>query len=70
MRSTDHKPVVVNHESLRELVDDLDNLLGVQGNFWQRTAPQTSATLETPDQIEEFARDMLVTFLGLEVQGL
>lgn len=60
----------MNHESLRELVDDLDKLLGVNGNFWVRSAPERDTALETPDQIEEFARDMLVTFLGLEVQGL
>lgn len=59
----------MNQEQIRELVGDLDHLLGVRGNFWQAESKST-ANLETPDQIEEFARDLLVTFFGLEVQGL
>lgn len=59
----------MDSETIKELVNDLDVLLGVRGNFWQ-TEGKDGGALETPDQIEDFARDLLVTFFGLEVQGL
>lgn len=59
----------MNQDSIKELVDDLDKLLGVGGNFWQVQA-KNEGVLETPDQVEDFARDLLVKFIGLEVEGL
>lgn len=54
---------------IRELVDDLDLLLGVDGDFWSATREQRPA-LDNSDQLEELMRDLLVEFFGLEVRGL
>lgn len=54
---------------LKDLVNDLDQLLGLGGNFWAMSQ-KAQSELETPEQIQDFCRDSLVTLFGLEVQGL
>ena len=58
----------MQQEDLEELVEDLDELLGVHGRFWGVTA--APATLETPDRMEQLMRDVLVELFGMEVRGL
>ena len=56
-------------KDIKELVNDLDKLLGLNGNFRQKPtllAPKT----ETPSQLADFARDLLVKLIGLKVKGL
>lgn len=60
---------VTDIETIRELVADFDELLGVKGNFWGSPAAQTTA-IDTPEQILELSRDLLVELFGLEVRGL
>ena len=59
----------VKEQQVRELVDDLDRLLGVDGDFWSALR-EPRAGLDTSDRLEELMRDLLVDFFGLEVQGL
>lgn len=54
---------------LRELVADLDHILGTDGNFWT-AKPTMAKELESPEQVKELATDLLVTLFGLEVRGL
>ena len=54
---------------VRELVDDLDSLLGIHGDFWSGVRTE-GPTLDTPERLEQLMRDLFVDFLGLEVRGL
>mgnify|MGYP001211080633 CR=1 FL=1 len=67
------EPIDVSHldrpEKIRALIDDLDNLLGMNGNFWGSTSEERQ-TLESPEQIREVCRDLLVDIFGLTVRGL
>jgi hypothetical protein len=53
-------------EAIKELIADLDDLMGVQGNW--KIAPKRK--IQTPDQVKELARDLLTELFGLEVRGL
>jgi hypothetical protein len=59
-------PQIDNRQTLKELIADFDELLGVQGQWDVR--PKTS--LQTPDQVKELTRDLLTDLFGLEVRGL
>ncbi len=59
----------VKEQQIRELVADLDRLLGVDGDFWSALRVQSSG-LDGAERLEELMRDLLVDFFGLEVQGL
>lgn len=67
------EPIDVSHldrtETLRALIDDLDSLLGMNGNFWGSTSEKRQ-TIESPEQIREVCRDLLVDIFGLTVRGL
>ena len=67
------QPIDVSHldrtEKIRTLMDDLDSLLGMNGNFWGSTSEERQK-LESPDQIREVCRDLLVDIFGLTVRGL
>lgn len=54
---------------VQELVNDLDELLGVGGNFWALEQPR-KLTLNAPEELENLFRDLLVDTFGMEVQGL
>lgn len=56
-------------KDIKELIGDLDKLLGLNGNFHQKPA-QEAQKIETPSQLEDFARDLLVELIGLKVNGL
>ncbi|MCA9790244.1 MAG: hypothetical protein KC910_00555 [Candidatus Eremiobacteraeota bacterium] len=58
----------MQQEQLREIVDDLDQLLGVEGDFWNFEAKQES--LNSAEQVEGLMRDLLVDLFGLDVRGL
>jgi len=60
---------ISQHAQIQELVSDLDQLVGVDGNFWEGRKAQ-SHDLSTPHQLRDFCRDILVDVFGLEVQGL
>lgn len=53
---------------VRELVSDLDELLGLDGNFWCVPAKERAISDEGP--IRDLMHDLLVTAFGLEVEGL
>jgi hypothetical protein len=57
---------ISDKETIRELIADLEHLVGVHGQW--RIEPR--ANLQTPDQIKELARDLLTELFGLEVRGL
>lgn len=56
-------------KDIKELVNDLDKLLGLNGNFRQKPT-RLAPKIETPSQLEDFARDLLVKLIGLKVKGL
>ena len=56
-------------KDIKDLIEDLDRLLGLNGNFHQKPT-QLIQKIEAPSQIEDFARDLLVDLIGLEVKGL
>lgn len=56
-------------EKIKELVEDFDSLLGTNGNFWGSTQEQRQV-IESPEQIREICRDLLVDLFGLSVRGL
>ena len=56
-------------KDIKELVNDLDKLLGLNGNFRQKPT-LLAPKIETPSQLEDFARDLLVKLIGLKVKGL
>jgi hypothetical protein len=60
---------ITDIETIRELVSDFDELLGLDGNFWKCLETETT-TFESPDKVQELARDLLVELFGMEVRGL
>ena len=54
---------------VRDMIDDLDSLLGLGGNFW-RSPKAASIALDTPEQLQELFSDLYVDLLGLAVEGL
>ena len=60
---------ITDIETIRELVSEFDELLGLNGNFWKCLQTETS-TFESPDQVQELVRDLLVDLFGMEVRGL
>ena len=54
---------------LKELVSDFDELFALKGNFW-KCLQSGELKFDSPDQLEELSRDLLVELFGLEVQGL
>lgn len=63
-----HAPLI-DAAGLRAIVDDFDRLLGLDGDFWCLRSTEFQA-LDSPDQVHELARDLLVELFGLEVRGL
>ena len=56
-------------ETLREFVEDVDELLGLSGKFWD-SLETDRMKIETPEQVTELARDTLTELFGLSVRGL
>lgn len=56
-------------ESINSIVEDLDHLLGLDGNFWGSTREQREM-VEAPEQIREICNDLLSDIFGMEVRGL
>lgn len=62
---------ITDQETIRELVTDFDELLGLGGNFWKGlSSGEEMAKLDSPEQVQELAKDLLVNLFGLEVRGL
>jgi hypothetical protein len=67
---SDNPPIQLSSSKLvRELFADFDSLLGVDGIFWERVQ-DGNLTIETPEQIQNLCRDLLVDLFGMEVRGL
>lgn len=61
--------MITTAEDVRQLVEDLDQLLGVQGNFW-RFDDSPPRALDSPEDVADLFRALLVDFFGLKVEGL
>ena len=61
---------ITDVETLRGLVNDFDELLGLDGNFWNRLGNREAEALDSPEQLHDLAKDLLVELFGLEVRGL
>jgi hypothetical protein len=57
-------------DHLREVLSDLQTLLGLQGHFQSLTLATSGPALDSPDQLERLFGELLVEVLGLEVAGL
>lgn len=58
-----------NVETIRELVDDLDELMGMNGNFYG-TSKEQRQTIDSPETARDICRDLLVEIFGMRVRGL
>lgn len=56
-------------DQIRDLLRDLEKVLGVQGSF-RPTESVQALTLDSPDQLEELFGDLLVDVFGMKVTGL
>jgi hypothetical protein len=57
-------------DQIRELLRDLEHVLGLQGSFRPQAPTPAHTALDSPEQIEDLFRELLVDVFGLEVSGL
>jgi hypothetical protein len=60
---------IADLDQVRDMLRDLEGLLGLQGSF--RPVNRSQPTLlDSPEQLEELLRELLVGVFGMEVRGL
>lgn len=61
---------IADIDQIRDLLRDLENLLGLHGSFRPSRPDVGPEPLDSPEQMETLLRELLVEVFGMEVRGL
>ena len=61
---------IADIDQVREMLRELDGLLGLRGSFRPQAHRHGPEPLDSPEQLELMFRELLVNVFGLDVRGL